>query len=72
MARRWPTFRSSAGTRRGISLFSVVPLQITPEPDDAERGAILAALAAEEAERSAASEWTEALLPQRGGEANEP
>jgi hypothetical protein len=47
-------------------------LQITPEPDDAERGAILAALAAEEAERSAASEWTEALLPQRGGEANEP
>jgi hypothetical protein len=50
----------------------VAPAQITPEPDEAERKAILAALAAEEAERSAASEWTEALLPQRGGEANEP
>ena len=47
-------------------------IQITPEPDEAERRAILAALAAEEAERSAASEWAEALLPQHGGEANEP
>ncbi len=30
---------------------SVVPVQITPEPDEAERKAILAALAAEEAEQ---------------------
>jgi hypothetical protein len=43
----------------------VVPLQITPEPDDAERGAILAALAAEEAEQPDAFEWAAALLPAR-------
>jgi hypothetical protein len=39
----------------------VEPVQITPEPDEAERKAILAALAAENAERPAAPEW-------RGGE----
>jgi hypothetical protein len=35
----------------------VVSVQITPEPDEAERKAILAALAAEDAELPAASEW---------------
>jgi hypothetical protein len=43
----------------------VVPVQITPEPDEAERKAILAALAAEEAEQSGASEWAAAVLPVR-------
>jgi hypothetical protein len=41
---------------------------ITPEPDEAERQAILAALAAEEAERAGASEWAAALLPAREDE----
>lgn len=36
---------------------------ITPEPDGAERKAILAALAAEEAEQPAATAWARALLP---------
>lgn len=36
-----------------------------PDPDDSERRAILAALAAEEAEQSAGSEWAAALLPAR-------
>jgi hypothetical protein len=39
--------------------------QITPEPNEAERMAILAALAAEEAEQDAVSEWAAALLPTR-------
>jgi hypothetical protein len=43
----------------------VVLLQITPEPDDAERKAIVAALAAEEAEQPVPSEWNAALLPSR-------
>jgi hypothetical protein len=38
-------------------------VRITPEPDEAERKAILAALAAEAAERRAGSEWAAALLP---------
>jgi hypothetical protein len=38
---------------------------ITPEPGETERKAILAALAAEEAEQSGAPEWTAALLPAR-------
>jgi hypothetical protein len=46
----------------------VVLPQITPEPDEAERNAILAALAAEEAERPAISEWVAAVLPDRGDE----
>ena len=50
----------------------MVSFTITPEPDDAERAAILAALAAEEAERGAASEWADALLPARDGEPTEP
>lgn len=43
----------------------MVNLQITPEPDDAERAAILEALAAEEAEEDGVSPWAEAVLPQR-------
>ena len=35
---------------------------INPEPDDVERRAILAALAAEEAEQRPGSEWTAVLL----------
>ena len=41
-------------------------LQITPEPNEAERTAIVTALAAEEAEQDAVSEWAAALLPTRG------
>ena len=44
---------------------SVVSYQITPEPGDAERRAILAALDAEAAERVPVSEWAAALLPER-------
>ena len=47
------------------------PLQITPEPDEAERRAILGALAAE-AERPAVPGWAETLLPLRHGEEEEP
>jgi hypothetical protein len=39
--------------------------RITPEPDAAERKAILAALSAEEAEQPARSEWVASLLPSR-------
>jgi hypothetical protein len=38
---------------------------ITPEPDEAERKAILAAFAAEAAEQPAGSAWAGALLPAR-------
>ena len=41
----------------------MAPVQITPEPDEAERKAILAVLAAEEAEQSGVSQWAAALLP---------
>jgi hypothetical protein len=41
----------------------VTSVEITPEPDEAERKAILAALAEEEADRPAESAWAEALLP---------
>jgi len=41
---------------------------ITPEPDEAERRAILAVLATEEAEQPGASEWAAALLPAREDE----
>jgi hypothetical protein len=51
--------------RRGFTLFHVMPVEITPEPDEAERKAILAALAAEEAEQSETSAWATALLPGR-------
>jgi hypothetical protein len=50
----------------------VVSVQITPEPDEAERRAILAALAAEEAEQPVASAWAAALLPVRGEDEREP
>jgi hypothetical protein len=40
-------------------------VEITPEPDETERQAILEALAAEEAEQSRTSEWAAALLPAR-------
>jgi hypothetical protein len=53
---------------RAFTLFQVVPVQITPEPDEAERRAILAALAAEEAEQPEAAEWAVALLPAREDE----
>jgi hypothetical protein len=49
--------------------------EIRPEPDEAERKAILAALAAEEAERageSGASPWADALSPSRDGSDPEP
>jgi hypothetical protein len=42
--------------------------RITPEPASAERRAILAALAAEEDEHPAVSEWVAALLPARDEE----
>ena len=43
----------------------MAPVQITPEPDEAEREAILAALRSDEAEQSGVSEWAAALLPMR-------
>jgi len=39
--------------------------QITPEPDDAERRAILEALVEKEGEQSAISAWAAAALPSR-------
>jgi len=48
-----------------------MPLQIEPEPDEAERKAILAALAAERADEPAASEWAARLLPARDEEDRE-
>ena len=50
----------------------MTPIQITPEPDDAERRAILAALAAEDAEQAAVSEWAAAALPARDSDESEP
>jgi hypothetical protein len=49
-----------------------MPLQITPEPDDSERQAILAALAAEEDEQATISEWAAAALPARESDEREP
>jgi hypothetical protein len=46
--------------------------EISPEPSGPERAAILEALAAEEAGRRVASPWSEALLPGRGAEEDEP
>jgi hypothetical protein len=48
-----------------------VNLSISPQPDDAERAAIVAALEAEAAEaagRAGRSEWAKAGLPQREAE----
>ena len=47
-------------------------VQITPEPNELERQAILEALAAEEAEQDAASEWAAALLPMREETEHDP
>jgi hypothetical protein len=47
-------------------------MRITPEPAEAERKAILAALAAERAEQVAVSEWAAALLPARDDAEREP
>jgi hypothetical protein len=41
----------------------VTPVEITPEPDEPERKAIVAALAEEDAGRPARSVWAEAILP---------
>jgi hypothetical protein len=49
-----------------------MPVEITPEPDDAERKAILAALAAEAAEQPAVSAWADAVLPARDSDDAEP
>jgi hypothetical protein len=46
--------------------------EITPEPTEEERAAILEALAAEQSDRRPASPWSDALLPTRDGEENEP
>jgi hypothetical protein len=43
----------------------VVLLEITPKPSEAERKAIAAALAAEESQPPASSEWNAPLLPSR-------
>ena len=47
-------------------------LEITPEPDAAEREAIRAALTTEHAEQDKASPWAEALLPKRDAGEDEP
>jgi hypothetical protein len=46
-------------------------VQITPEPDDAERKAILAALVAEQGDEPTVSGWAAALLPAREEEERE-
>ena len=51
----------------------VEPVDITPEPNEDEREAIRAALAAADAAaRPAVSDWAEALLPARNGEDGAP
>ncbi|HEY3549497.1 MAG TPA: hypothetical protein VGK69_00365 [Gaiellaceae bacterium] len=47
-------------------------VQITPEADERERRAILAALAAEETEQPTVSVWAAAALPARDSDAAEP
>jgi hypothetical protein len=48
-----------------------MPVQITPEPNETERRAILAALA-EEADQPGTSDWAATLLPVRDDEARDP
>jgi hypothetical protein len=43
--------------------------EISPDPSDAERAAIIAALAAEESERRGPSPWAQTVLPERELEA---
>jgi hypothetical protein len=50
---------------QAFTLLSAMAVEITPEPHESERQAILAALAAEEAEHSGTSEWASTLLPTR-------
>lgn len=50
-----------------ISL-SYMELTISPQPDETERAAIVAALEADEAERPQDSAWADAVLSGRGGE----
>jgi hypothetical protein len=50
----------------------VVSFRIRPEPDEAERQAILEALAADDAEQHAVSGWAAALLPCREDTESEP
>ena len=65
--------RSSAGPLQAISLLPVgESADITPEPDEDEREAILAALAADETAAPAASGWAGTLLPVRDGEDGAP
>lgn len=52
----------------GRLAFVIVDFEISPEPTEAERAAILAALAAEEADRTSGSAWAETLLPGRDGD----
>jgi hypothetical protein len=47
-------------------------VDITPEPDEAERKAILAALAADESTRPRRSAWADSSLPARDGEDGTP
>jgi hypothetical protein len=59
--------------RQGITLIRVVQVaDITPEPDEGERKAILAALAAEAEDEPRVSGWAAALLPRRDGEDESP
>ena len=46
--------------------------EITPEPDEETRRAILAALAEDEFEHPAASAWAEQILPRREDEQPSP
>jgi hypothetical protein len=48
-----------------------VTLEIVPEPDEEERRAILAALAAEDAERAGGSAWAQGELPARDDDPDE-
>jgi hypothetical protein len=45
-----------------------VELEISPQPDEAERAAIEAALEADAAEQPESSAWADALLPGRDQE----
>jgi len=73
MLKRCPTFPSSAGQRRGITLIRVVKsVEIRPEPDEDERKAILAALEAEAEAQVEASGWAALLLPARNGDDGSP
>jgi hypothetical protein len=49
-----------------------VPLEIAPEPSDDERRAIVAALAADDAERTSEKPWSQAVAPARGDGPDEP